>query len=133
MEATAMFARATMFEIDTLRASVEDATRLFDEQVAPLIEQQPGFAGMYVMLTPEGKGMVLTLWANEQAAQSGVESGYYEEQIARFVTFVRQAPGREHYEVIRAKLASEDPSPRARALSARAAPARGEHASSSNN
>lgn len=103
-----MFARATMFEIDTMRASIDDARRLFDEQVAPLIEHQPGFAGMYVMLTPEGKGMVLTLWENEQAAQSGVESGYYEEQIARFVTFVRQPPGREHYEVIRAQLASRD-------------------------
>jgi heme-degrading monooxygenase HmoA len=103
-----VFARATMFEIDTLRASVDDARRLFDQQVAPLIEQQPGFAGMFVMLTPEGKGMVLTLWDNEQAAQSGLESGYYEEQIARFVTFVRQSPGREHYEVIRAQIASDD-------------------------
>jgi heme-degrading monooxygenase HmoA len=77
-----------------------EAERIFQEQVLPLMRHQPGFAGVYVMRTPEGKGMVLTLWENEQAAQSGLESGYYQEQIAKFITFMRQPPGREHYEVI---------------------------------
>ncbi len=99
-----MFARTTLFEVDTLRMPLADAERLFQEQVLPLIKYQPGFAGVYVMRTPEGKGMVLTLWENEQAAQSGVENGYYQEQIARFVKFVRQPPGREHYEVIVAEV-----------------------------
>jgi hypothetical protein len=54
------------------------------------------------MRTPEGKGIVVTLWETEDAANAGIESGYYDEQVARFVTFMRQAPGREHYEVIRA-------------------------------
>jgi heme-degrading monooxygenase HmoA len=100
-----MFARITLFEIDTLRMPLDEAERLFEEQVAPLIRHQPGFKGLYVMRTPEGKGMVLTLWENEQAAQTGIESGYYQEQIAKFITFMRQPPGREHYEVIHAELA----------------------------
>lgn len=99
-----MFARTTLFEVDTLRMPLEDAERLFQEQVLPLIKHQPGFTGVYVMRTPEGKGMVLTLWDNEQAAQSGIESGYYQEQIAKFITFMRQPPGREHYEVIVAEV-----------------------------
>jgi heme-degrading monooxygenase HmoA len=99
-----MFARTTLFEVDTMRIRLADAERLFQEQVLPLVKDQPGFAGVYVMRTPEGKGMVLTLWDNEQAAQSGIESGYYQEQIAKFVTFMRQAPGREHYEVIVAEV-----------------------------
>ena len=102
-----MFARVTLFEIDTLRSSVDDAQRLFDEQVVPLLEQQPGFAGYYIMRTPEGKGMVLSLWTSERAARSGIESGYYQEQVARFVTFVRQPPGREQYEVTRARVSPE--------------------------
>jgi len=102
-----MFARVTLFEIDTLRITLPDAERLFDEQVIPLVEQQPGFLGFYVMRTPEGKGMVLSLWASEEAAESGIESGYYQQQIAKFVMFVRQPPGREHYEVIRAHIKPE--------------------------
>jgi hypothetical protein len=55
------------------------------------------------MRTPEGKGLVLTLWATQEAATAGIESGYYAEQLAQFVTFMRQPPGREQYEVIRAE------------------------------
>jgi heme-degrading monooxygenase HmoA len=102
-----MFARVTLFEVDTLRTTVEEAQRLFDEQVLPLVEQQPGFAGCYVLRTPEGKGMVITLWETEQAAQTGIESGYYQEQLAKFVTFMRQPPGREHYAVVQAHLRPE--------------------------
>jgi heme-degrading monooxygenase HmoA len=99
-----MFARVTLFEIDTLRVTIDEAQRLFDEQVLPLVEQQPGFAGVYVLRTPEGKGMVISLWKTEQAAQSGIESGYYQEQLAKFVTFMRQPPGREHYQVVTARV-----------------------------
>ena len=99
-----MFARVTLFEVDTMRVTMDEAQKLFDEQVLPLIEQQPGFAGVYVLRTPEGKGMVISLWKNEQAAQSGIESGYYQEQLSRFVTFMRQPPGREHYQVTTARV-----------------------------
>jgi quinol monooxygenase YgiN len=95
-----MFARTTLFEVDTLRITLTDAERMFADQVLPMIRQQPGFAGLFVMRTPEGKGMVLTLWENADAAQTGIESGYYQEQIAKFITFMRQPPGREHYEVV---------------------------------
>ena len=102
-----MFARVTLFEVDTLRTTLEAAEHLFDQQVLPLLEHQPGFAGYYIMRTPEGKGMVLTLWTSQRAAQSGVESGYYQQQVAKFLTFVRQPPGREHYEVTRARISPE--------------------------
>jgi heme-degrading monooxygenase HmoA len=99
-----MFARVTPFEIDTLRIPLADAERMFDEQVVPRLAQQPGLLGYYVMRTPEGKGLVVTLWETEAAATAGIESGYYDEQVAKFVTFMRQPPGREHYEVIRAQI-----------------------------
>lgn len=94
-----MFARTTLFEIDTMRISLDDAEKAFVEDVVPAIRQQPGYQGVYVMRTPEGKGMVITLWDSEAAAQSGLESGYYQEQVGKFVTFMKQPPGREHYEV----------------------------------
>jgi heme-degrading monooxygenase HmoA len=99
-----MHARVTPFEIDTLRIPLAEAERLFDEQVVPKLRQQPGLVGFYVMRTPEGKGLVISLWETEEAAQASIESGYYAEQVAHFVTFMRQAPGRDHYEVTRAQV-----------------------------
>jgi heme-degrading monooxygenase HmoA len=102
-----MYARVTPFEIDTLRIPLDDAERLFDEQVVPRLRQQSGLTGFFVMRTPEGKGLVVTLWESEQAANAGIESGYYDEQLAHFVTFMRQPPGRDHYQVIRAQVPAD--------------------------
>jgi heme-degrading monooxygenase HmoA len=106
-----MFGRTTLFEIDTLRISLEEAERVFLQEVVPRIRQQPGYKGLYVMRTSEGKGVVLTLWESEEAAQSGIESGYYQEQLSRFVTFMRQPPGRDQYEVILAEAPSQQDPP----------------------
>ena len=95
-----MFARITQFEIDTVRISLEEALARFKEMVLPEVRRQPGYAGVYVLRTPEGKGVLLSLWTGEEAARAGVESGYYEEQISKFLMFTRQPPGRDHYEVV---------------------------------
>ena len=98
-----MFARVTLFEIDTLRISLDDALEKFNELILPEVRKQDGYEGMYVMRTPEGKGLILTLWKNEEAAVAGVTSGYYADQIAKFVSMFRAPAGREHYEVVLAE------------------------------
>lgn len=95
-----MFARVTQFEIDTLRISLEEALERFKEAILPEVRKLPGYRGVFVMRTPEGKGVVISLWSTAEAAQKGVESGYYEEAIAKFVMVVKQPPGRDHYEVV---------------------------------
>ncbi len=95
-----MFARVTLFEIDTLRISPDDALEQFKKLIVPEARKQEGYEGMYVMRTSEGKGLIMSLWANEEAAAAGLTSGYYEEQVAKFVTLFRVPPGREHYEVV---------------------------------
>jgi heme-degrading monooxygenase HmoA len=95
-----MFARATLFEIDTLRISLDDALELFKQVVLPALRDQSGYKGLLVMRTPEGKGMLVSLWETEHDAEAGIESGYYSEQVSKFLMFTRQAPGREHYEVV---------------------------------
>ncbi|UCB42216.1 MAG: hypothetical protein JSV77_07020 [Dehalococcoidales bacterium] len=101
-----MFARVTLFEIDTLRISLDDALEMYKELVVPEAQKQEGYEGMYVMRTPEGKGLIMSLWASEEAATAGLVSGYYDEQLAKFVTFYRVPPGREHYEVVFAEPSS---------------------------
>jgi heme-degrading monooxygenase HmoA len=98
-----MYARTTLFEVDLLRTTLPEAERLFVDQALPAIRERPGYEGAYLMLTPQGKAMVLTLWDTEASAQSGVESGYYEDLVSRFVTFMRQPPGREEYAVVYAE------------------------------
>jgi heme-degrading monooxygenase HmoA len=95
-----MFARVTTFEVDTVRTEVSQALARFKETVLPELRKQPGFEGLQVLTTPEGKGMLLSFWDSEASAMSGVESGYYSEQVSKLVMFIKQPPGREHYEVI---------------------------------
>lgn len=95
-----MYARVTQFEIDTLRISLDEALQRFQEMIMPEVRKVPGYRGVFVMRTPEGKGVVVSLWATAEAAQTGVESGYYDEQIAKFVMVTKQPPGRDHYEVV---------------------------------
>lgn len=95
-----MYARVTQFEIDTLRIGLDEALERFKELILPEVRKLPGYRGVLVMRTPEGKGVLVSLWSTPEAAQGGVESGYYDEQVAKFLMFVKQPPGRDHYEVV---------------------------------
>lgn len=95
-----MFARVTLFEIDTLRISLDSALERFKERIVPAARKQKGYEGLYVLRTREGKGLIMSLWASQEAAAATMESGYYDEQVAKFVSFFRSPPGRDHYEVV---------------------------------
>jgi len=98
-----MVARVTLAEIDTVRVPLDDAIELYEQSVLPALRGQPGYEGAYVLATPEGKAMVLTFWADEAAAGAGIESGFYAEQVGKFVTVYRTPPGRELYDVAAAE------------------------------
>jgi heme-degrading monooxygenase HmoA len=94
-----MFARVTLAEIDPVRMSPAAAVERFKTMVLPELQQQAGYQGIYLLTTPEGKALVISFWSSEQAEESNVASGYYEAQLAKFVTVFRSPPGREEYEV----------------------------------
>lgn len=94
-----MFSRVTLLEIDTLRTSVDDALELFKQQVLPELREQEGYEGVVVMATPEGKGLIVTLWDSEEAAEAHGEDGFYSDVLARYMTLFRSPPGRERYRV----------------------------------
>ena len=100
-----MVARATMAEIDTVRMSIDEAVELFRESVVPALHEQPGFEGVYLLLSPEGQALVLTFWESEEAAQAGIAGSrsFYSEQVEKFVTLYRAPPGRELYDVLLAE------------------------------
>ena len=100
-----MVARATMAEIDTVRMSIDEAVALFRESVVPALHEQPGFEGVYLLLSPEGQALVLTFWESEEAAQAGIAGSrsFYSEQVEKFVTLYKAPPGRELYDVLLAE------------------------------
>jgi heme-degrading monooxygenase HmoA len=66
------------------------------------LHDQPGYEGSYVLLSPEGKALVLTFWASVEAADAGVAGArsFYAEQVAKFATIYRSPPGRDSYDVV---------------------------------
>ena len=95
-----MVARVTLAEVDTLRMRLEDAIELYKQSVIPALREQEGYEGVCVLATPEGKAVTITFWESEEAAEAGVVSGFYAQQVEKFVTFFRAAPGRESYDVM---------------------------------
>lgn len=92
-------ARVTLAEVDTMRTSVDAAVELFRRSVLPALRAQQGYTGSYVLATPQGKAVVVTFWETDADAEKGIASGYYGEQVAKFVTFFRAPSGRETYGV----------------------------------
>lgn len=100
-----MYSRITQLEIDTLRVSMADAVEVFKSRVMPQLREQPGFVGVYVLSTPEGKGLLISFWENEDAAEESLASGFYSAQLEEHMTLFRSPPGREHYHVDVAEMA----------------------------
>lgn len=100
-----MIARVTTADIDTVRTSVEDAVDVFRDSVLPALHEQPGYEGSYVLLSPEGKALVLTFWGTSEEADAGIAGArsFYSEQVAKFATIYRSPPGRESYDVVLAE------------------------------
>ena len=94
-----MVARVTLAEVDTVRMGLDEAIDLYRESVLPALHDQEGYGGCYVLTAPDGKSLVLTFWDTEEDADAGLASGFYSEQLAKFVTTFRAPPGRETYEV----------------------------------
>ena len=97
-----MYSRVTLLEIDTLRIDVDDVVTRFEEEILPRVRELPGFEGVAVMVTPEGKGMVVSFWESEETVEES--AGVAATAVEEFVTVYRTPPGREHYRVAYAEL-----------------------------
>ncbi|HEY8193106.1 MAG TPA: hypothetical protein VIF36_04205 [Gaiellaceae bacterium] len=95
-----MHARVTQLEIDTTRTDIDDAVRMFREEVLPELREQEAYEGTYVLANLDGKALLLTFWETQEAADAQAQSGFYAEQLARFAAIFRSPPGRERYAVV---------------------------------
>jgi hypothetical protein len=92
-----MYSRVTLLEVDTVRTDVDEALEAYKSDVLPALREQPGYQGAFVLLNPEGQGLILSLWEGEEdmAASAGIAG----EALDRFATIFRAPPGRQSYEV----------------------------------
>jgi hypothetical protein len=94
-----MVARVTLAEVDVVRRSLGDLIEFYEQSVLPAQRARDGYQGGYVLTTAEGKALVMTFWRDEEAAETALVSGFYGEQVQKFVTVFKAAPGRETYDV----------------------------------
>ena len=97
-----MYARVTLLEIDPLRTNVEAALETFEDAVLPQLREQEGYQGVVVLATPEGRGLLMSLWETEEASETA--RGFATEQLEKYMTLFKAPPGREHYRVAFADL-----------------------------
>ncbi len=104
-----MVVRATEAEIDVVRTDPADAIEVFRQSVIPALHDQDGYEGCYVLLSEEGKMLILSFWDSNEAARATRVSGFYQAQVDRFSDLVvyRQQPGREAYDVVVAETPRE--------------------------
>ena len=97
-----MVARVTVAEIDPVRHDPRQAIERFESVLVPALHEQDGYEGCHVLLSDEGKVLVITFWSSDEAAQATRASGFYQSQIDKLSDFVvyRSQPGRETYEVV---------------------------------
>jgi heme-degrading monooxygenase HmoA len=97
-----MYSRVTLLEIDTLRADVDGVVADFEARILPHIRELPGYEGVAVLVTPDGKGMVVSFWESEEAVENS--AGLAASAVEEYVTIYRAPPGREQYRVAYADL-----------------------------
>jgi hypothetical protein len=78
---------------------MNEATRLYREEVIPAAAQQPGLKLMVLCTdSSSGKGISVTVWEGDGMSNSE-SSGYLQQQLARFGPMFAQPPVREVMEV----------------------------------
>ena len=101
-----MYSRITLLEFDPVRFDLAETLERFKALVLPDLQDQPGYEGALVLANDDARGMVVTLWDSKDDADEALATGFWAEQVERFVTLFRAPPGREGYEVMYAELPS---------------------------
>src|SRR4030095_15254783 len=89
---SAMYARVTQLEIDTMRVSVTAAVARFEAEVLPDLRDQEGYCVGYWLVTPDGQATLVSFWDTEEQADASGSTGFYPETLTRYVTLFAAPP-----------------------------------------
>ena len=98
-----MFAR--MLRIQTHLDKMDEAAKLFGENVIPLIKDTKGYIGAkYLADRKTGNCVLLTFWETEEDLLETEHSRLFQEQLVKFRSFFITGPIREIFEVLYTEL-----------------------------
>ena len=94
-----MFAR--ILRIQTNLERMDEAAKLFEENVIPKIKDTKGYVGAkYLADRKTGNCILLTFWETEEDLLETEHSRLFQEQLVKFMNFFITPPIREIYEVL---------------------------------
>ena len=93
-----MYAQVVRIQIQP--GKIEEGISTFRDSVIPAARQQKGFKDAYLLVDRStNKVMGFSLWESEADVVALMESGFYQEQVAKFASLFAGPPEREVYEV----------------------------------
>ena len=93
-----MFARHVTVMLQP--GKTDETTAIFRDSVVPALQQQEGFKGAFLLIDPKTpKAIAVVLWETEAEMLASEESGFYQDQIAKFAAVFVGPPVREHFRV----------------------------------
>lgn len=93
-----MHARVTSVTIKP--ESVDEMTRIYENDVVPVITSQQGCKAVYLLIDrATGEGISLTLWESEADGSAYEGSGTYQAQVDKVRQSFAAAPSLKTYEV----------------------------------
>ena len=93
-----MYSQLVRFQVQP--GKVEEVIATFRDSVLPAARQQKGFKDAYLLVDRStNKGVGLSLWESEADLAALMESGFYQEQVAKLAAAFAGPPEREVYEV----------------------------------
>jgi heme-degrading monooxygenase HmoA len=98
-EGKAMFARTLRIQIHLDK--IDEAAKLFEENISPLIKDTKGNMGAEFMADRKtGNCIIMTKWENEEDLIETEHSRLFQEQIVKLMNFFITPPIRDVYEVL---------------------------------
>ena len=93
-----MYARMLRMQVKPER--IDEAARLFSEDVVPGCREQPGYRGAYFLVDRKlGECVPITLWETEADMIATEENRFFQTQLVKFLGYFRHGLVREAYEV----------------------------------
>jgi quinol monooxygenase YgiN len=94
-----MYARVTSATIHKDR--LDELSALMETSIIPVLEQQAGFAGYFLLVDPEtGSGLNVTLWQSEADMNASESSNFYQQQVNKAAALMAAPSTFSTYQVV---------------------------------
>jgi heme-degrading monooxygenase HmoA len=92
---------ARMLKMQVKPERIDEAARLFAEDIVPNCRSQAGYRGSYFLVDRKlGECVPVTLWETETDMIATEENRFFQTQLMKFLGFFRHGLIREAYEVV---------------------------------